>query len=59
MAGSGEAFGDDHPCTRTEQPQPTHRRAELSEIAFGDPPPSFSVPIIPDSPDQHDRGPDA
>jgi len=59
MAGSGEAFGDDHPSTFTQQPQATQRRAEASEIAFGDQPPSFSTPIAHDSPDQHDHNPDS
>lgn len=57
MAASEMAYGEGHPATYTEQPKPTHRRAQLSGFAFGeDESHGFSTPLA--LPQTHDYGPD-
>ena len=62
MAASEEAMGAGHPSTFTEQPAPTTRHGELSEIAHhkdGDANHGFTAPIHVDKPEEHDHSPDA
>lgn len=59
MAASEMALGENHPATRTVQPAPTTRRAQLSGEAFGDHPKlGYTADIKHDSVELHDHNPD-
>lgn len=59
MAASETFYGEGHEATFTEQPAPTTRRAQLSEIAHGTGPHGFTAPVHVELSEQHDHNPDA